>query len=206
MKLTIFGATGRIGGHLLNWAVDVGHDVHVLARSPEAVGPRDGLTVTGGDVLDPAAVAEVISGADAVLSAVGPKILDNFRKTELLAPESWIVKQIQPRIFARTFADVRQMERVVKDSDLDWTLVRPARLVSDPGKGEYRVRADSSRPAAARSPVLTWRTSSAPRSPRRVPGPRLLTRGTDRVLPRDPSVDGQASRSSRWRCRAWSTG
>jgi putative NADH-flavin reductase len=71
MKLTIFGATGRIGGHLLNWAVDAGHDVHVLARSPQALRPRDGLTVTGGDVLDPAAVAVVISGADAVLSAVG---------------------------------------------------------------------------------------------------------------------------------------
>jgi uncharacterized protein YbjT (DUF2867 family) len=56
--------------------------------------------------------------------------------------KSWIVKQTQPRIFARAFADVRQLERVVKDSDLDWTLVRPTRLVNDPGKGEYRVRAD----------------------------------------------------------------
>ena len=55
--------------------------------------------------------------------------------------KSWIAKQIQPRLFARTFADVRQMERVVRDSDLDWTLVRPTRLVNDPGKGEYRVRA-----------------------------------------------------------------
>ena len=35
---------------------------------------------------DPAAVATVISGADAVLSAVGPKILDNFHYSELLAP------------------------------------------------------------------------------------------------------------------------
>ena len=33
MKLTIFGATGRIGGHLLNWAVDAGHDVHVYGAS-----------------------------------------------------------------------------------------------------------------------------------------------------------------------------
>src|SRR5260221_13881452 len=86
MRLAIFGATGRIGGHLLNWAVDAGHDVHVLARSPQALRPRHGLTVTGGDVLDPAAVAAVISEADAVLSAVGPKIRDNFRKTVLLAP------------------------------------------------------------------------------------------------------------------------
>src|SRR6266851_5744361 len=182
MKLAIFGATGRIGGHLLNWAVDAGHDVHVLARSPQALRPRNGLTVTGGDVLDPAAVAAVISEADAVLPAVGPRIIDGFRKTELLAPaaaniidgmhktgarrliavsaaaafipedpdKSWIAKQIQPRIFARVFADMRQMERVVKDSDLDWTLVRPTRLVSDPGKGEYRVRAGFPRPGGGK--------------------------------------------------------
>lgn len=174
MRLAIFGATGRIGGHLPSWAVDAGHDVHVLARSPEELGPRDGLTVTGGDVLDPAAVAAVISGADAALSAVGPRIRDNFHKAELLAPaaanfidgmhktgahrliavsaaaafvpedpdKSWIVKQTVPRIFARTFADVRRMEQVVSDSDLDWTLVRPTRLVNGPGKGEYRVRTD----------------------------------------------------------------
>ena len=174
MKLVIFGATGRIGGHLLDWAVDAGHDVHALARHPGALPPRDGLTVTGGDVLDPAAVAGVISGADAVLSALGPRGLDGFRKVELLAPAasniidgmhktgahrlisvsaagayvtedpdvSWLVKQILPRIFARTYADVHRMEQVVRASDLDWTLARPARLVNEPGKGQYRVRAD----------------------------------------------------------------
>ena len=241
MKLTIFGATGRIGGHLLSWAVDAGHDVHVLARSPQALRPRDGLTVTGGDVLDPAAVAAVIFEADAVLSAVGPKILDNFRKTELLAPaaanfidgmhktgahrliavsaaaafvtedpdKSWIVKQIQPRIFARVFADVRQMERVVKDSDLDWTLVRPTRLVSDPGRAGTGCGPTSRRPAAARSPVLTWRTSSAPRSPR--PG----TSASRRPSPTDSrhrpgSAPGpqrrcrfEAGRRARHRHRSW---
>jgi putative NADH-flavin reductase len=173
MKLVIFGATGRIGGHLMNWAIDAGHDVHALARNPGALRQRDGLTVTGGDVLDPVTVAGVISGADAVLSALGPRGLDGFRQAELLAPAasniidgmhktgahrlvsvsaagafvtgdpdiSWLVKQILPRIFARAFADVRRMEQVVRDSDLDWTLVRPARLVNEPGKGEYRVRA-----------------------------------------------------------------
>jgi hypothetical protein len=30
--------------------------------------------------------------------------------------KSWIAKQTQPRIFARTFADVRRMERLVKDT------------------------------------------------------------------------------------------
>jgi len=182
MKLVIFGATGRIGGHLLNWAVDACHDVHALARRPEALRPRDGLTITEGDVLDPITVAEVISGADGVLSALGPRGLDGFRKVELLAPAasniidgmhktgahrlisvsaagafvtedpdmSWLVKQILPRIFARTYADVHRMEQVVRSSGLDWTLVRPARLVNEPGRGQYRVRADYAPPGGGK--------------------------------------------------------
>jgi uncharacterized protein YbjT (DUF2867 family) len=86
MKLVIFGATGRIGGHLVSWAVDAGHDVRALARNPDAVAPRAGLTVSRGDVLDPDTVAAVVSGADAVLSALGPRGIDGFRTTELLAP------------------------------------------------------------------------------------------------------------------------
>jgi putative NADH-flavin reductase len=174
MKITIFGASGRIGGHLVSWAASAGHDVHALARHPGSLPRRDGLTVTGGDVLDPADVAEVISGADAVLSALGPRGLDGFRKTELLAPAAanivagmnktgahrlicvsaagafisadpdvaWLVRAILPRVFARAFADVRRMEQVVRDSDLDWTLVRPVRLVNSGPRGNYRVQAD----------------------------------------------------------------
>ncbi len=47
MKLAIFGATGRIGGHLTSWAVDAGHDVHALARNPGALRQRDGLASPG---------------------------------------------------------------------------------------------------------------------------------------------------------------
>ncbi len=73
MRLAILGATGGIGAHLLNWALDAGHDVHALARSPQALPDRAGLTVTGGDALDAGAVTEVIAGADAVFSALGPR-------------------------------------------------------------------------------------------------------------------------------------
>ncbi|MGH3157365.1 MAG: NAD(P)-dependent oxidoreductase [Streptosporangiaceae bacterium] len=174
MKVVIFGASGRIGGHLVNWAIDAGHDVRVLARTPDAVAPRAGLTVSRGDVLDAGTVATVVSGADAVLSALGPRGLDGFRKIELLAPAAsnivagmgktgahrlicvsaagafisgdpgtaWLVRQILPRVFARTFADVRRMEQIVRASDLDWTLVRATRLIDDPARGEYRVRED----------------------------------------------------------------
>jgi uncharacterized protein YbjT (DUF2867 family) len=168
-RLAILGATGGIGGHLLNWAVDAGYPVHVLARRPEVVPGRPGVTVTGGDATDPAAVADVVASADAVLSALGPRgaktpgLLGTAASAVTQAmvkhgvhrlicvsaagafiredPEANpLVKVILPRIFARPFADVREMERVVRASALDWTLVRPTRLVDGPGRGELRIR------------------------------------------------------------------
>jgi putative NADH-flavin reductase len=168
-RLAIFGATGGIGGHLLSWAVDAGYPAHVLARRPEAVPRRPGVTVTQGDVTDPEAVADVVASADAVLSALGPRgaktpgLLGAAASTVTQAmvkhgvgrlicvsaagafiredPEANpLVKAILPRIFARPFADVREMERVVRASALDWTLVRPTRLVNGPGTGEFRIR------------------------------------------------------------------
>ena len=73
MKLAILGATGRIGSHLQRWALNTGHSVRSLARHPEALRPAPGLAVIGGDALDAGAVAEVIAGTDAVLSALGPR-------------------------------------------------------------------------------------------------------------------------------------
>jgi putative NADH-flavin reductase len=129
------------------------------------------LTVTGGDALDAAAVARVVDGADAVLSALGPR---GARSPALLAgaadritsamttagvrrlisvsaagafitgdPDAGaLIKLILPRVLARPFGDVRAMEAVVRATDLDWTLVRATRLVSTPPAGRYRVRAD----------------------------------------------------------------
>jgi uncharacterized protein YbjT (DUF2867 family) len=52
----------------------------------------------------------------------------------------WLIKAVLPRVFAAQFADVREMENVIRDSGLDWTIVRPVRLVNRPGTGRYRVR------------------------------------------------------------------
>jgi putative NADH-flavin reductase len=69
----VFGATGGTGAQLLIQALDAGHDVTVIARNPSRVTPkeRNGLTVLGGDVLDPGAWQAAIDGHDAVLSCLG---------------------------------------------------------------------------------------------------------------------------------------
>jgi putative NADH-flavin reductase len=73
MKITIFGATGRTGIHLVQTALDAGHEVVAFARTPSKLGlqhPR--LRVAAGDILDAAAVEQAIAGADAVVSVLGP--------------------------------------------------------------------------------------------------------------------------------------
>ncbi|MEX2502587.1 MAG: NAD(P)H-binding protein [Trueperaceae bacterium] len=73
MTLTILGATGKTGVHLLARALDAGHQVRALVRDPAKV-PRqhERLTLVHGNVRDAAAVARAVEGSDAVLSALGP--------------------------------------------------------------------------------------------------------------------------------------
>ncbi|MFI9503524.1 NAD(P)-dependent oxidoreductase [Nocardia sp. NPDC052566] len=73
MKLIVFGASGQVGKHVLAQAVAAGHEVTAVVRDPAKVAEYPVRTVTA----DLAAVgrmqlAEIILGADAVLSAVGP--------------------------------------------------------------------------------------------------------------------------------------
>jgi putative NADH-flavin reductase len=72
MKLAIFGGTGRTGQYLVQAALEQGYQVTVLARNPSKLSPAPNLTVVPGDVKDPLCVQQAISGADAVLSVLGP--------------------------------------------------------------------------------------------------------------------------------------
>ena len=72
MKIGVVGATGRTGRQVAEQALARGDDVIALARHPEAL-PRlgPGMASAAADVLDRAAVAEALAGADAVVSALG---------------------------------------------------------------------------------------------------------------------------------------
>ena len=73
MHLTVFGATGRTGRPLVAQALAAGHHVTALVRTPAKLDlAHPNLTVVQGDVTDAEAVARVVDGADAVLSALGP--------------------------------------------------------------------------------------------------------------------------------------
>ena len=75
MKLTIFGATGGTGTCLTSQALAAGHEVTAVVRDPArlAVPAHPRLRVVTADVMDPASIAPAMDGADAVISAVGPR-------------------------------------------------------------------------------------------------------------------------------------
>jgi putative NADH-flavin reductase len=75
MKLTIFGATGATGTRLTGQALAAGHDVTAVVRDPArlAIPAHPRLRTVTADVMDPASIIPAIAGADAVISAVGPR-------------------------------------------------------------------------------------------------------------------------------------
>jgi uncharacterized protein YbjT (DUF2867 family) len=72
MKIVVFGGTGGTGKNVVALAAAEGHEVVAIARRPEAVAARAGLTVHKGDVLDPATFSAHLAGAGAVICAIGP--------------------------------------------------------------------------------------------------------------------------------------
>jgi putative NADH-flavin reductase len=75
MKLVVLGATGGIGLELVRQAIQHGHSVTALVRSPEHLKPfADRITIKQGDLLNPTELAKAISGHDAILSGFGPRV------------------------------------------------------------------------------------------------------------------------------------
>jgi putative NADH-flavin reductase len=72
MKIAVIGAAGRTGRQVVGQALDRGHDVVAVARSPEKlVMTGDRLTVAAADVHDAGALARAVAGVDAIVTTFG---------------------------------------------------------------------------------------------------------------------------------------
>ncbi|HXB46341.1 MAG TPA: NAD(P)H-binding protein [Streptosporangiaceae bacterium] len=183
MRLTIFGATGGTGTCLIEQALAAGHDVTAIVRDPARLTVRTSspeltarLQVDTADVMDPAAITPAVAGADAVLTAIGPRgtgvttvsqdsvrsIIAAMQKAgarRLLTVSGSIVaddgespylRLIKPLVrrtaLRHVCADMRAAEAEVEATDLDWTIVRPPRLTAGQVTGRYRSRIDGGLP------------------------------------------------------------
>jgi putative NADH-flavin reductase len=75
MKLTVFGATGGIGGHVVQLALTAGHTVTAVVRASSSYDVThrslEVLRVPGLTAAEP--LVEAVDGVDAVISGVGPR-------------------------------------------------------------------------------------------------------------------------------------
>ena len=75
MKLTVFGASGRVGVEVVRQALDAGHRVAAVIRDRAALDVThpalDVVRVPG--LTDPDALLPALAGSDAVLSGIGPR-------------------------------------------------------------------------------------------------------------------------------------
>jgi putative NADH-flavin reductase len=170
MKLVVLGATGGVGLEIVRQAIERGHSVTAFVRSPERLKPfRDRIGVKQGDLLNSSELERAIEGQDAVLSGFGPRVpiakgdanlLRDFAVALTTAMQHACVRRVVVvstaflfrdsivpptylvgRLFFRgVMIDAAAMERVIAESHLDWTIVRPPQLTDKPYTGRYRVR------------------------------------------------------------------
>jgi putative NADH-flavin reductase len=160
MKLFVLGATGKTGGVLVADAVPRGHRVTTFGRTPFSGPYKAQVLNMEGNPMNEAELAEALPGNDAVLSVLGTRGLgatsvleDSSRATiaamsqagvrrlvilssALLDSNIGVVNRIVSRTVLRHFAsDQRAMERLVTQSDLDWTVLRPPRMTDSGPEG-----------------------------------------------------------------------
>jgi putative NADH-flavin reductase len=168
MRFLVVGSTGGTGRELVRQALEQGHEVTALARTPEKLEIKHRhLHTMKGDVTDWRSVEQAVAGQDAVLCALGTRVMrKNTIQSEgtsniIMAMEHHGVKRlvlessldvgdskgqlgfffsfiIRPFMLRNIFADKEQQERLVMDSPLDWIIVRPAYLTDGPRTGKYR--------------------------------------------------------------------
>lgn len=103
MQLTLFGATGALGNECLSQALDAGHAITVLARSPDKLPAevRTRVDVVEGDALDGACVeAAIPSGTEAILFAIG---IDKHSPEDLCATATRHAFDAMAKVGARRF-------------------------------------------------------------------------------------------------------
>ncbi|MGP4009742.1 NAD(P)-dependent oxidoreductase [Streptomyces sp. 4N124] len=102
MRVTVFGATGAIGRLVVQQLLDGGHQVTALVRNPAKLALNQSqLTVVTGQLSDRDAVEQAVSGADAVISALGPSLKRSTTGTQVTDGTRTIVQAMQAQKVTR---------------------------------------------------------------------------------------------------------
>jgi len=163
MKVAVLGASGRAGSEITAELARRGHTVTAIARKPEAIAAAPGVTAVAGDASDQAALASLIAGADAVISALQfdvpaatllgalrtagvPRLLVTGGAASLeVAPGKALIDVMDvPEEWKPVMrAGIAFLKDLKQESEIDWTFFSPAAFIEvGPRTGAFRLGTD----------------------------------------------------------------
>lgn len=166
MRVVVFGGTGNVGRIIVQKLLEQGNEVIVLTRQTKD-GERN-LQYVIGNVLDPETVERCIEPGDTIVIALGfnNSSLDTMsRGTAIIiaamkknsakrviclsaqgASESWNYMPeefkemvLNDELLNASFKDHGKQEELVRQSGLEWTIVRPTEIVDQPSTATFTV-------------------------------------------------------------------
>ena len=150
--IAVTGGTGFVGATLIRLAVERGHPVRALTRKSQQ--PTSGVTWVNGALDQPASLAELVGGCDAILHVAGVTNsvsregfiagnVDGTRAIVEAAKTAGISRFIHVSSLSAREPDLSnygwskaEAEREVSASGLNWTMVRPPAIYG-PGDTDH---------------------------------------------------------------------
>lgn len=172
MKVLLTGATGFVGGHLLQRLLAEGHAVSALVRNAQKAGqsPSANVTLVQGDVVEGGGLHEGLKGCDAVIHLVGIIVEDGKATFERVhetgtrnvveaAKRSGVARFLQMSAIGARADGVApyqttkwNAEELVRQSGIPYCILRPS-LIFGPGDGFVSQMLDVMRKAPLFRPV-----------------------------------------------------
>ncbi|KQM87646.1 3-beta hydroxysteroid dehydrogenase [Sphingomonas sp. Leaf23] len=164
MIVAVLGASGNAGSEITRELARRGHHVRAIARHPEKIPSGGGITRLAGDAQDPEALAQLIGGVDAVVSALhfdvtADTLLAALRTAGVerllvtggaasleVAPGLRLIDSPEFPAEWRAFAmgGIAFLDALRGVDDIDWTFFSPAALIEPgPRTGQYRIGTDT---------------------------------------------------------------
>ncbi|WP_458096048.1 NAD(P)-dependent oxidoreductase [Roseomonas sp. WA12] len=163
MKIALIGATGNAGSRILTELARRGHAVTAISRNPAGEVPA-GITAVAGDAGEPDALANLLTGHDAVVSSIHfaasdpEKLIGAVKRAGLrryivvggagsleVAPGQRLVDAPDfPAVYkTEALAGAAFLDRLRQEDGLHWTFLSPSALFV-PGErtGHFRLGGD----------------------------------------------------------------